>query len=791
VKRTWPWLLVPAALAVLALAAVQGFAADPSAPAGAPSAGGNGVTVPVPIANATDASDTDGDAGPRQPAAAPSAGTGADERVAHVRVRLVEQRGSGAPSIPLPHVDIALRSDGEVTVARTDLVGEAQFAVAGAHGRTATVACLLGAARDVVLSATEPRFVELVLQPALRVQGRVETASGQPVGGAALVWLPFAGIGGDAPAPWRAGRSRSDGTFDLGVASDGQLGAAHHALGVSAMFAVQRGTGEAAAPVLALTLVLLGDAAQVQGTVRDAREQPVPFAEVQLRALDPPAAGAAVRAVPARVRADATGRWSARVAAGLVELSARARGHGAFVASRRLAPGAAVTWDVALAVPCTLRGVVRDASGAGVAALVTAGADGSFAAVRGSTGAGGAFVLDGLVPGPVAVAAIELGGERRVVREQLVLAPGETVWEPRFGDARDGLVGTLRDAAGRPLHGWLVAVRAAAGKAPTATTGPDGTFRLGGSLPPRVDLRAYARGRSPGSGFADAVLRDVDPAAGPVQWTVPPPELGRIAARVEGPGQAGVPARITCWHHERAERVIATANADGTVLLHDVPAGTLDLAFEHARLAAAARRGVAVARGEQKDLGTIALGVGGVLFGEVRGPAGEVPPECELTLVALPRLRFDAAYSGGTYRFPPAPPGAYQLLVQCPGLAGWSWPVTVVADQETQQNVVLAAGVPRRVRVELPPGAPGAFALALKVPGKPGVASMTTGGVQRVPGAAHSVPFVLYMPPGAAYEAVAWADGWEARTTLRFVAGDDAEVTLRLQPVRPLPLRPR
>jgi hypothetical protein len=142
--------------------------------------------------------------------------------------------------------------------------------------------------------------------------------------------------------------------------------------------------------------------------------------------------------------------------------------------------------------------------------------------------------------------------------------------------------------------------------------------------------------------------------------------------------------------------------------------------------------------------------------------------------------RYHATYTGGSYRFPTLPVGTHTLLVQGPRLAAAKFPITITANEDTEQPIQLLAGVPRNLRVVIPPKAPGAIALAIRLEKQP-MQWLTTAGVQGDTNSTRSVAFVAFLAAGT-YEAVAWAAGdWNAHQTVVFVEGDDGEVTLELR----------
>lgn len=718
-------------------------------------------------------------------------GPAEDDRVALVDVQ-VEQ--SLADTVrPLPFVEVELASGDIQLPARTDGNGRAQFAVQGGHGHEATVRCPLGAAARLTLSAEAPTSLLLTIRPRAIVRGSVVDATGAPIPNATIVLLPWQGVGDDSPAPWRVGTSAADGSFEVGIAQGGRIGAHHRANGPSAMHLVQLTNPPVdPPPVVTLQLVLLATPAQVSGTVCDHRGQPVAFAELEFDAIGKPPPGADRCSVPQRARTDAHGTYVVtRLLPGTTAWGARARGHGPRSGTLRLDPGQAARFDIELPPACTLEGSVLFADGEPAAAIVVAGEAGAFTAVAARTLADGSYRLRDLAPGPVRLTANALrtpGARRGTASTTLELAPDRAnEWLATLvsEDLPPNLHGRLVDANRQPLASWRVVAWPAGRNKPTqAATAADGAFAL--AVPPatRVALRAYAPGTSLRS-FADAVQRDVDPSAGPVEFVVTRIEPGQVVGRVVANDGAAVPARIGCWHYERAEYVSLQAAADGTVQCR-VPPGTLDLLFEHPGCASAARRDLLIVSGQTLDLQTVALGAGGTLFGTVLGPGGRAPDECVVTALsddeARRGQRFQAEYRAGTFRFPTLPTGNYSLLVQGPSLAAARRAVSIEADHETAVDVVLEVGVPRHLKVILPPGAPGAIALALRPPNQREPQWLATVGAQQEGPGERWVDFLACLAPGS-YEAVAWATGgWEARQPVAFGEGDDSEIVLELRP---------
>lgn len=780
--RTW-LLLALVALAV-ALAIVASW--SPTAPDRLPTvpqpafAGDNGGELPMPPATA--AID--------EPGERTSVRVGEPAAVGPALVDVLVMRSNRADGSPLAGVDVTLALDllPAPLLARTGNDGRVRFEVAGAEGRTAVVASALGAEARVTLTTTAPVQVVLAVQPRILVQGRVVDAAGQGIGDAALLLLPWASDRDPDPTPLRVGRSGPDGSFRIALAAGGRLGAQHRAYGPSALYLVRPAdTGDV--PTVTLELALLPASADVAGTVLDADGRPLAGAEVEFRSADRPPRGAELRAAPVRVRSDAAGTFSAvRLVPGNLIYGARAAGHGLLRGEVRVEPGQRAVLTLRLPPECRLFGTVRTADGAAIAgATVQAGAAGVFAAAT-TTAADGSYEFAGLSPGPIRVhASMRHGDDGGLLRAEatLTLQPRQpTVWHAVLLPTVAGppLRGVVVATDGAPLAGWRVTARSTSIAQAATTTRTDGSFTLAMAAPAgtRVDLRVHAPGRA-STTFADAVRRGVDPAAGDVRIVVSPRAPGIVRGRIETAERLEIPATGTAWHHEHAEFVRFVAATDGSFVLGDVPPGTLDLQFAHPGHAPATRRDLAVAAGADVDLGTIALAIGGVLFGNVRGPDGLPPAQCQLTILDHDQ-HYQAEYLGGTYRFSSIPVGEHTLLVQGPGLDAAAFRVTIAANLELQQDIELRAGVARRVRIDVPPGGPASVSLAIRPANAP-LRWFATAPVQRdrtsSPGCAE---FVASMAPGD-YEAVAWAaGGYEQRAAIRFVPGDDSELRLVLAP---------
>jgi hypothetical protein len=213
-----------------------------------------------------------------------------------------------------------------------------------------------------------------------------------------------------------------------------------------------------------------------------------------------------------------------------------------------------------------------------------------------------------------------------------------------------------------------------------------------------------------------------------------------------------------------------------------VPQGTVDLQFEYAGYVTEQRPELDVIGGARLDLGVIELGAAGILHGNVCGPDGGAPAQCQVT-IQLKDLELVAEYGAGTYRFPAVPPGSHELHIQGQGVAATSFTVDIQAGVDLQKDIQLQAGVSRRFLVSVPlqPGtlrAPEFAWLAIRVAGK-SASWQAQAGISWT-GSTGKAEWIAYMTPGN-YEVVAWTRGdLEARTIVQFVHDDDSQVQLDL-----------
>ncbi|MBL8735963.1 MAG: carboxypeptidase regulatory-like domain-containing protein [Planctomycetes bacterium] len=678
-----------------------------------------------------------------------------------------------------PFVAVALQVDDEPwRSGTTDRTGLVRFPVP-ATGRAAVARCSLGAEAMVTLAGS-PTRIELRVVPRLVVRGMVVDSRGRGVAGATLQVLPWGE--GDTAVVLDAGLSQPDGSFVVGLQQGGRFGASHPGHAPSPFYLVRpASTGGPATRTLQLRL---GEqTASLHGLVVDALGKPVGNAEIELQSRAPTPKDADLPAPPRRLVSDARGSFSASdLPPGPLRFGVRKLGLGRGQGLLELAAGERLAVRLVLPPSCRIAGTTHDADGRPLAnAIVSVGSPRAFPLLQTTSDAEGRFVLDGVAPGTEPVQAQwRKDGTTLLAEASLEVRVGEsTAWHAvlRAPADQDLLVGVLVDPAGRPLAHWRVAAHHRGASTAPVETDAMGVFRL--SLPAgrQVDLRAFAEGR-PSRAFADAVLRAVDSSRTDVQFVVEPVPFTRGRGRLVTALGAGLAGEARCWHRERGEQVTFPSLADGTLVLADLPPGTLDFEFHSPGHTRVVRHGVVVRLGLELDLGSIALELGASLRGAIRGFDGAPVQDAQVRVVAAD-ADFVADWNGVDYVFAALPAGRHRLQVQATGHAAAVFEVVLQAGQAIQRDIELLAGVRRTVRVHVPPGVSGTVSLAFQPPGLP----LQWQAHRAVPAASRDpqvLEFEAWLAPGD-YEGIAWCGtGLGAKDRIPFAATATQPVDLRL-----------
>jgi hypothetical protein len=711
---------------------------------------------------------------------------------ASLEVRVVEGPAGDASARPLPFVEVWLQLDGgwrsygrndDAMSALSDAQGKLRFKVARARGRSARLSSALGGAVELTLAPGDNSAV-LPIEPKIVIVGEVVDPDGRGVAADLLALpLPTSML---QPAR-RVGRSAADGSFRFVSASDAALSAQHSAFGPATPMTI-RVSGPLPTPVVPVRLQLQAAMAHLRGQVIDSDGQPLPGSNLEFDPSDHDGARGSLRqrGLPQRVHTDADGRFVVHhLAPGKVHYRARRAGFGLAHGVVTVATGDSPPLVVQLTAAASVFGVARDADGEALAQVIVE-AGPIHARFAGTTSdRDGRFELRDLGPGALALRAVfaTSASDLRIVDQTVEVAAGQAFeWNPVLIAGAGGgmLTGRLHDVDQAPLPEWKVLARPPRGIGFHGSTDANGAFQLPqAQLGPTFDLSVFAPGRG-FEHFADAVFPRVAAAAAPFLLQVPPPRFGSVAVRVVDEQQRPLSVRARLRHAMRNEAVRQTAGDDGALQFREVPPGKLELQLDHPQQATL-WQSIELDPNFDLDLGTLVMGRGARLHGSVKGPDGRAPAECQVTLFAGEQTLV-GSYLGGHYEITGIPRGGLQLQVQATGCVSASWPIELGVGEDREQELVLRAGVPRTLAVEVPKHGGELVNLVLRP--KDGFAQWRTQSSVVRPSLTADGTAVAeaWMAPGE-YELLAWtAAGHEARATVAFAVGDTSEFRVRLLP---------
>lgn len=549
------------------------------------------------------------------------------------------------------------------------------------------------------------------------------TASGAPISHATLELRPF---GRAAPKPTLTTLTDEKGRFSQII--DGLERGDYELLVSAPSYASARAAVRIAPPQSANVELQLQRAAPLAGTIRDARQQPVPLARVLAFAID-----AAGSPAPAEARADEEGRFVlAEIPAGRYRLLIEAPGLGSAAAGPVTAPDSEVIVMLS-GESRTIGGRVTRAGRMFAGAGVTLVGEALDEPRLTTTDEQGRFVFFGVGPGTYGIRAEAPGLASVVVRDVTVheAAPPPSRIELALESAA-GISGRVVEEGGAGVGEAEVELDSvpAAGLWPPTTTDDHGhwtspplppgtyvvrarkrgfvpkgtvTFQLpvsagaastssqsGGHVPPALKLELARAGRVVGRvadhrgvPLANAAVLDlvVEAEELGVIWSSLPP-AAEAAARPTGLGSS--------WSATSAapgtRRTFTDRN--GFFQLDEVPPGRLRLEIVPAGAASLRTPPISVAAGQRLDLGTLRIPASTPVSGRVIDGAGAPIANALVTAVrdrGAPSSEAAQTKTGSSGEFVLAlPAGPHRLIASAPGHTSGALTVLVPdADERT------------------------------------------------------------------------------------------------------------
>lgn len=344
-----------------------------------------------------------------------------------------------------------------------------------------------------------PERLDVELEPARALAGRVLDTSGAPIEGAYVAAVAY-DINGVDGHDWESALTSADGRFEISTLAPGQ----HHTLWIRredyGSFLRQLPAREIDTPRLDVGDVVMLRGSSVFGTVVDDASQPVPGMTVELdgngsefNAWEPQTFGHAARLYLGQraTRCDDLGRFSfSDLSPGTYELVAlRVDSHDRTSVTVQVGKEETVR-DTVLVVArgLSISGRVRDSSGEAISAYVSVDPEDPELATNGDVHdeADGSFRVAGLAPGsysltiyPESLWRKDTAGEgerhvRFVVRGVAAGRSEVDVVVPRAAPIR----GRVLDAAGTPIAGAVVSVLAEDEDTSVVSCNADGSFVL-------------------------------------------------------------------------------------------------------------------------------------------------------------------------------------------------------------------------------------------------------------------------------------------------------------------------
>ncbi|MHC4955937.1 MAG: sigma-70 family RNA polymerase sigma factor [Planctomycetota bacterium] len=516
-----------------------------------------------------------------------------DERAMVVRVQIGGQRAAGIGVVVRPLGG----GDGRVyrQLALTDEHGRVKFA----ELPPGDVAVSLTTGAGAQVDPDETGSVDLAGDPGITVHGRVLDRHGAPVENAVIEanW-------GRVLQAVPLGRSSADGRFSIPHLEPGALLTARAAGFVATPLAVVDGRpGDRVE--MDFRLETVGGSARIR--VVDASAQPLPGAVVFIGRFERAAKGG----VPP-VRSEGPNEIVG-LAPGAHPLVVRAKGHRPLAETMTISAGTTTERTVVMERSAVVTGRVRWANGDTVARIpveqMTAGPRTLLDAVA-FCDVEGRFRLDEIAPDSFSL-RVRRPGFAPAVRA-FRMAPGESAeWEVVLGE-KHALRGTLTNAKGAALAGWIVRALTPDKLQATTRTGDDGSFALSVNDPEATYHLAALNPNGERRWCAEATAKGTRE---PLQLVVKPASPRAIVGRlVDGAGKpvGGVHVFVS-RPDDSAMPSAPSSHKDGVFRIREVKPGAMRIVVfdPTGKRPVVAVSDLEVPEGGPLDVGTIRVTEGG------------------------------------------------------------------------------------------------------------------------------------------------------------------------------------
>jgi RNA polymerase sigma factor (sigma-70 family) len=642
----------------------------------------------------------------REAVASVATGATTGSLVVHVRYGDDKTPAEGVTMILLPP-DTNGRFGGKREVA--DVSGTARFADLAPGPRL--VCSDRGFRKSVAIEAGKVTEFDFELGPGTTIAGMVVDAANVPVMGA-LVEVAYLTLDADAEVLAKTG---PDGRFVVRSAPTQALVGA-------------RAEGHSASPLQFLIgrkhdyaevrLQLGGPAGAVEGTVVDRHNLPVAGTVVCIGqgkscGINPGLDGAPP--LPALVRTDSDGHFRAiGVPIGNQPVFARSAGHAPWQGTCEVAANLTARIHIALSAGATIRGTVRDETGAAVAkASVEIGKGQDFAHFRTGTDANGRFGMVGLPGGALRVEARHRESGRA---ERLVTTSIDSPIACDFALSRgDELRGRVIDQAGLPVaNAWLeCSSPGAPGWSSNATSKADGAFAIP-NCPAAASFLIDVRG----TGIERKRQIPTDPRQSPIELRVlrSRPGAVHIQGIVHGPDgrplRGAVVTAATGYFADSTDMDLT--DAEGRFTCGPLVPGTRTILVHAKAFPDWSSEPRELGDGATWDLGTISLVRGGravlAIEGNQADLEGSAYDSADNFVAAFECDTEDAAKALSAQ----LAAGNYRLLLRSRSAAAESIPFAVREGETTLVPVKLGAGIRQAFEFESPSGFPARALLILR-----------------------------------------------------------------------------